>query len=194
MTGGTALSAFYFHHRQSEDLDFFTVNQSLEFNVVNAEVLKIAALLSAKTEHQVSSPTFLQFIFKVKRSVLKVDLVKDTPVHFGKIKKIYNFWVDSLENIAVGKLLALFGRADAKDFVDLYFLLKVKKTIDFEKLFNLSKRKDSGLSEFYLAEMLSRVEEIKYFPKTLLPLDKKDLVNFFLSLSTNLYRKIQPQK
>lgn len=57
-------------------------------------------------------------------------MVKDTPIHFGKIKKIDNFRIDSLENIAVGKLLALFGRADAKDFLDVYFLLKAKKIIN----------------------------------------------------------------
>lgn len=194
LSGGTGLSAFYFHHRLSEDLDLFTLNQKLEFNAVNAEILKIIISFSGKIEHQISSSSYLQFIFKVNKDVLKIDVVKDTPIHFGKIKKIADFRVDSLENIAVGKLLALFGRADAKDFVDLYFLLKVKKTITFEKLFRLAKKKDIGLNEFYLADMMSKVEEIKYFPKMFLPLDKKDLVKFFMTLSLDLYKKIKPQK
>lgn len=194
LSGGTALSAFYFQHRLSEDIDLFTLNQNIEFNVVNAEILKIISSFLAKIEHQISSPTFLQFIFKVKDDALKVDVIKDTPVHFGKIKQIDNLAVDSLENIAVGKLLALFGRADAKDFIDLYFLLKVRKTITFEKLFNLAKKKDSGLHEFYLAEMMSKVESIKYFPKVFSPVDKEDLVNFFMTLSEHLYKKIKPKK
>lgn len=194
LTGGTALSAFYFHHRLSEDLDLFTLIQQIEFNTINAEILKIIVSFGGKIEHQVSSPTFLQFIFRVKKERLKVDVVKDTSPHFGKIKKIQNFQIDSLENIAVGKLLALFGRADAKDFVDLYFLLKVKKAVAFEKLFRSAKKKDSGLSEFYLAGMISKVTEIRYFPKTLIPLDKEELVIFFLDLSNDLYQKIRPQK
>lgn len=194
LSGGTALSAFYFQHRLSEDLDFFTLNQNLEFNIVNAEILRMINSLSGKLEHQISSPTFLQFIFKIKNDALKIDVVRDTPVHFGKIKKIDNFRIDSLENIAVGKLLALFGRADAKDFLDVYFLLKAKKAITFDKLFNLAKKKDTGLNEFYLADMMSKVKEIKYFPEAFLSFDKKDLLNFFLALSTKLYRQIKPQK
>jgi hypothetical protein len=31
--------------------------------------------------------------------------------------------VDALENIGANKITAIFGRTDAKDFVDLYFIL-----------------------------------------------------------------------
>lgn len=51
--------------------------------------------------------------------------------HFGELQEFAGLPVDSLEDIAVGKLLALFGRADPKDFVDLYFLLAVEKRFDF---------------------------------------------------------------
>ena len=194
LTGGTALSAFYLHHRPSEDIDLFTINQSIEFNAVNSELLKIISFLSGKIQHQVSSPTFLQFILNINKNMLKIDLVKDTPVHFGKIKLISNYKIDSLENIAVGKLLALFGRADAKDFVDLYFLLEIEKKIDFKILFNLAKKKDAGLSEFYLAGMMSKIEEIKYFPKTIRPVNEDKLRIFFLKLSKNLFKKKKPLK
>ena len=30
LAGGTALSEFYFHHRKSEDLDFFTTEEELD--------------------------------------------------------------------------------------------------------------------------------------------------------------------
>lgn len=192
LTGGTALSAFYLQHRLSQDIDLFTLNQKLEFNAVNAEILKIISSLSGKIEHQISSPTFLQFIFKTNRDELKIDIVKDTPVHFGSLKKISNFQIDSLKNIAVGKLLALFGRADAKDFIDLYFLLEVEKKFTFNKLYNLAKKKDIGLSEFYLAGMIKKVEEIEYFPQIIRPINKKKLRIYFLNLSKNLYQSIKP--
>lgn len=194
LTGGTALAAFYLHHRLSEDLDLFTINQNVNLNEVNAEVRKIALSHKLKVEHRVSSPTFSQFFLSPKNEkLLKIDLVKDIPLRFGKLKKINNFLIDSLENISVNKMLAIYGRLDGKDFIDLYFLLK-QKLINLEKIFQMAKKKDPGLNKFYFANTLMEIKNIKYFPKTLDPLDKKRLVNFFLKLSTKLFKEIKPKK
>lgn len=193
LSGGTALAEFYLKHRLSQDLDLFTLDQNLGFDSVNAEVNRIALTLNFSIEHQVTSPSFLQYIFKAGRETLKVDLVKDVPIHFGRIKKIKRVFVDSLENIAVGKLLAVFGRADAKDFIDLYFLLEKAKNFKFKTLFTKAKKKDLGLQEFYLAEMLSRAMAVKIFPKTIKPYGEKALVTFFSELSDDLYKKIKPK-
>lgn len=192
LTGGTALSAFFLSHRISEDLDLFTLNQNIDLSAVNAEAIKIINNLKGKIEDRVTSPTFSRFIFKVDKDAVKVDIVKETPLHFGKITTTNNIPIDSLENIAVGKLLALFSRADTKDFIDLYFLLKVDKKISFEKVFNLAKKKDPGLSEFYLADMLSRVTDLKLFPQMLRKFNKEDFVIFFIDLSNSLYQQIKP--
>lgn len=192
LSGGTALAAFYLQHRLSEDLDLFTLDQKIEFNEVNAEIMRIIFHLQGKIKQQVSTTTFLRFIFQTPKETLKVDLVKDTPMHFGKVRKINGFQIDSPENIGVGKLLALFGRADAKDFIDLYFLLHIKRKFDFNKLFNLSKKKDLGLSEFYLAAMITKITEIKFLPKMLIPIEKEAMKKFFLELADSLYQKIKP--
>ena len=192
LTGGTALAQYYLQHRLSEDLDFFTIDQKADFAVVNAQINRLINRLGYKIENQVFTASFLQFILIDRNAKpLKVDLVKDIPVHFGLIKKEGNIFLDSLENIAVGKLLALFGRSAPKDFVDLYFLLE-KKKVDFENIFDMAKKKDTGLNEFYLALMLSHVSQIKDFPKTIKPFDEKDLVKFFINLSDKLYQKIKP--
>lgn len=193
LSGGTALAEYYLKHRQSQDLDFFTLNQKLDFDFVNAEIKKISHFLGWRIKHQVSSATYLQYIFSIQKSSLKVDVVKDIPVHFGQLVKKDKIWVDSLENIAVGKLLAIFGRTDAKDFIDFYFLIKDKK-LKFEKIFKEAKKKDTGLNEFYLANMLAEAEGLEYFPKTNKPFKKKELKNFFSRLSKELFLKIKPQK
>ncbi|PJC81870.1 hypothetical protein CO007_02510, partial [Candidatus Roizmanbacteria bacterium CG_4_8_14_3_um_filter_36_10] len=36
LTGGTALAAFYYSHRLSEDIDLFSEKQEIESNVVEA--------------------------------------------------------------------------------------------------------------------------------------------------------------
>ena len=193
LTGGTALAEYYLKHRLSEDLDLFTIDQSVDFADVSLQMNKLINELKLEIEKQVSAPAFLQFILKDKNSrFLKIDIVKDVPVHFGKIKKVGNINIDSLENIAVGKLLALFGRTAPKDFIDMYFILKEKK-LSFKKLFELSKKKDTGLNEFYLAEMFYQVTKLKDFPKTLKPFNKKELVKFFMELSDKLYKQIKPK-
>lgn len=193
LTGGTALAEFYLKHRKSQDLDLFTLDQELDFDFVNAEIQKIARNLNLEITNQVSSSTYLQYIFSYNKMSLKIDVVKDIPIHFGKLEKIKNVWVDSLENIAVNKVLAIFGRTDAKDFIDLFFLTK-EKGLKFDSLFKKAKKKDLGLNEFYLANMLAEVENLKIFPKTTRSFDKKEMQKFFLSLSKKLFLKIKPKK
>lgn len=194
LTGGTALAEYYLKHRLSEDLDIFTTTQNIDFATVSLQMNKLINQLNFKILHQVSTPAFLQFILQGPGEyTLKIDLVKDVPIHFGKIRKIGQFYIDSLENIAVGKLLAIFGRAAPKDFLDVYFLFKERK-LDFNKIFGLAKKKDLGLNEFYLAEMFYQVTKITNFPKILKPFDKKSLVKFFLELSDKLYKKIKPRE
>lgn len=194
LTGGTALAQYYLRHRLSEDLDIFTTDQDVDFGAVSLQMNKLINQLNFTILHQVSAPTFLQFILKGPGGyTLKIDIVKDVPVHFGKIRKVGLFYIDSLENIAVGKLLAIFGRTAPKDFIDVYFLFKEKK-VDFKKIFELAKKKDLGLNEFYLAEMFYQITKVKDFPETLKPFNKKGLVRFFMELSDKLYKKIKPKE
>ncbi len=192
LTGGTALSEYYLKHRLSEDLDLFTTDQGVDFALVSLQMNKLIHQLNFEIDHQVSTPAFLQYIIKRgNKESLKVDIVKDVPVHFGRIRNIGGINIDSLENIAVGKLLAIFGRTAPKDFIDVYFLLK-EKELDFNEVFKLAKKKDLGLNEFYLAEMFYQVTKLENFPKTLRPFNKKEMVKFFLELSQSLLLKIKP--
>lgn len=193
LTGGTALAEYYLKHRKSEDLDLFTLDQKLKFDFVNTEILKIARTLNFKIINQVSTGTYLQFIFKGEAEILKVDLVKDIPVQFGKVKNVRGIFVDSIENITVNKLLAIFGRTDAKDFIDFYFLLREKK-FNFGDIFDKAKKKDIGLSEFYLASMLGEVENLKVFPRVLKSFNKQEFNKFFSDLSKQLFEKIRPRQ
>lgn len=194
LTGGTALAAFYLKHRISEDLDLFTLDQDLTFDEVNAEVRKIAYALKLRIDHRVSTNTFSQFfLIPQKGKPLKIDLVREVPIQFGKIKKKDKIRIDPLENIAVNKLLAIYGRLDGKDYVDFYFLIK-ERLIDFEQIFKKAQKKDTGLNKFYFANMIAEAEKIENYPQTVENFDKKELVNFYLNLSHKLLKEIKPKK
>lgn len=194
LSAGTALSAFYLKHRESEDLDLFTQNQSLDLSGINPEVARIADRLGLSIEHHVSTPTFLQFICQKQSGVsLKVDVVRELPPHFGEIKEIDGLFVDSLENIAASKILSIYGRFDAKDFIDLYFLIK-EKHLDLGRLIVKAKKKYPRLNEFYLAGNLADAKLLTKFPATLRGFDKEDLIKLFSDLATQLFQKLKPEE
>jgi len=133
--------------------------------------------------------TFLQYIY---REGLKVDVVKDIPVHFSEIKTEGVVRIDSIENIGSNKVLAIFGRTEAKDFIDLYFILhETKFTLDH--LYTLATKKDLGLTEFYLAYAMHNVVEATNDPVMLKPYDREKAIRFFEKISRKLFLKIKPQ-
>lgn len=194
LTGGTALSRFYLNHRLSDDIDLFTQNQKIDLSHVNSLVLKILDKLNLKIINQVNTDTFLQYITHSKSgNTLKIDFIKEIPVHFGEFKMEGNIQVDSLENIGSNKVLTIFGRRDTKDFIDLYFILQ-KSKLKFDYLYNLATKKDLGLSEFYLANSMHQIENLTIYPKMLVKLDKNKLVEFYKKLSEKLLLSIKPHK
>lgn len=193
LTGGTALARFYFQHRESVDLDLFTQNQKTDFSIVNLEIERIGRELGLETIKQVTTDTFLQFIFQdSQQDLLKIDLVKDIPVHFGEFKQKGNIRLDSLENIGSNKITAIFGRTDHKDFIDLYYILN-ETNFTFEHLVSLAKQKDLGLTDFYLANSIDQIEIASQMPILLKPLNIKEYNEFYKKLSRDLFLKIKPE-
>ena len=192
LTGGTALSAFYLAHRLSKDLDLFSIE---DFDSLELEKLieQIATATNTTATTKVKTKTYNEIYLENRKKgwVQRIDLVKEQPLIFGKRKRIDDVIVDSLENISSGKILAIYGRFEPKDYLDLYFVVK-ETDLDFFSLFEKTKKKDLGLNEFYFANMISEVENLKNFPKTIKLFDKKELIDFFLNLSDKLFKKIKP--
>lgn len=192
LTGGTALARFYFHHRESLDLDFFTHNQTLDFDSVNRAILGIGTALNFKIISQVVTATFLQYIFTDESgATLKIDAVRDIPIRFGEIALRGKVRLDTLENIGSNKVLAIFGRADAKDFIDLYWILH-QTVLTFDHLFRLAKEKDLGLSELYFAYSVQNIVRLNHFPQMLQPLPWDEMVAYFQGLVQELLARIKP--
>jgi predicted nucleotidyltransferase component of viral defense system len=189
LTGGGALAEYYLGHRLSQDLDLFTQDREAWQRV--EEDLKIAAQecgvgleFSRAREPNELHRAFLKV---PGEPGLKIDIVRDTPPHFGEPQmRPDGVIVDTLENIAVGKLLAAYGRAYPRDFVDLYVLLE--SGYDFHKLMALAKEKDPGLDEFHLAGMFRLITQLqeKTLPPMLTPLNAERMKQFFLKLADEL--------
>ncbi len=124
-TGGTLLSFYYMHHRRSEDIDFFT-NEKFNFEEVNnfAESLKEPLHLKNIESNKIYDRW--EFFLKNKDK-LKVEFVLYDHKRLKPTKKWRNMQIDSLEDMATNKTMALIGRNDPKDLVDMYFILSKRK-------------------------------------------------------------------
>lgn len=194
LTGGTALAAFYLAHRLSKDLDLFTL-EDFDTLLLEKIIAEIAAEAQATVETKVKTKSYYEIYLNNQKAnwLQRLDFVREQPVIFGKRQKVDFITVDSLENIASGKILTVYSRLEAKDYLDLYFIFK-ETDLNFFQLFEKTKQKDLGLDEFYFSDMIAQVESLKNYPKTLKPYSKKELNAFFLDLSNQLYQKIKPEE
>lgn len=146
LTGGTAL-CFYFDHRFSEDLDFFTQEYSKEYpdrimNFISKET-GFDFKLESKQDDPRLIPMKVYFLGLKHGCVLKIDFVQD---FMNNIKKVKD-GLHSMEDIYVRKLGAAVGpgkkksivgrtlstgRQTTKDLFDIYYLSEnYKKVSDF---------------------------------------------------------------
>ena len=123
-TGGTALSAVYLHHRESEDLDFFS-----ESDFDNDGIIKfidnIASLINTRSRVTLKERVrIFELVDDDKNLVIKIDFGYYPHSRLKKGKRLQGVDVDSLIDISANKITTILQRTDIKDFVDLYYLLK----------------------------------------------------------------------
>lgn len=118
LTGGTALSRFYLHHRYSDDLDFF-INGSAKFR---ENVNRLLKNIRFSYEAGIRDEMYVRIMIRKGRQNLKVDFVNDVPFHSGGFGKSNVFSrIDNPLNILSNKISAL-QRNSAKDIADICFI------------------------------------------------------------------------
>jgi len=195
LTGGTALSLFYLRHRKSNDLDFFTNNPELiiPFSYNLEDGLKKRGYY---TQRQRGFHSFVEIIVDKDKESTVIHLAQDAPYRLEAVKQFPaypNINVDSLSDIASNKLLALFGRATLRDFIDVYFLIK-KKHFNTEELISSAKKKDPGFDLYWLGVALERINTSKDDSAEMLllleRLDFNDMVIFFNQWREKIAREL----
>lgn len=172
LTGGTALSRFYYRHRYSEDLDFF-VNSQKNFLDEAERLVQNLNKLGIEITHRSDSfySTFVQ-------KKLKVDFVNDTgtyPKDFLSTP-LYEK-IDKPERILANKITSIVSRDEAKDVVDIWIITKNIKA-DWEKVFVDATSRAVGIFPPVVAQRLAQfpvelIENIKWVK------GKKPLLNEF---------------
>lgn len=187
-TGGTALSVFHLGHRYSEDLDFFTENP-----LPVEKVLKFAETISKilKTSYrftEIDNARLFEFVKKGQPNI-KVDFVSFPYQRINPGKNQEGVSVDSLLDIAANKLVTIPERTEVKDYVDLYFLLKKHFTI-WDITYAVEKKFLRETDLFFLASDFLKAESFEFLPKMILPLNLKELKDFYKSQARLLTSKV----
>ena len=184
LTGGTALSSFYLKHRRSEDLDFFTaLPEIIEPFSFNLE--KYLREIGYEVHRRRGTASFVELEIRKDRESVIIHLAQDAAFRFQPAKVFEGYpglSVDNLDDIAANKLLALFGRAMLRDFIDVYFLVE-KGGFSKKRLMDLAAKKDPGFDIYWLGVALERIRSFDQKAVDMLLLVEKidfsDIRDFF---------------
>lgn len=145
LTGGTALSRAYLHHRYSDDLDFF-VNHEPDFKKHTQLIIN---LLKENFKHIEIALTYEAFArcFVVEEQVsLKIEFINDVPYRVGQPQKTHIFTrTDTIANILSNKICAL-SRCAAKDLADIW-QIALSYPFNWKNIVEDAKQKDAWVDE-----------------------------------------------
>ncbi len=195
-TGGTLLSFYYLHHRQSNDLDFFSEKKFQGNRIVRfINSLKKELKLPSVSEKKIFDRQ--EFILQNKGKLRLEFVFYDFP-RIKKGKKWQGIQIDSLDDIAANKVMSLFDRNDPKDLFDLYFLI-AKENYTIEKLLKLAEKK-FGVSfekSSFLSEAHKSMKDLKSLKPFILAKNQKErekitkeIQDYFSDLSNQYLKRV----
>ncbi len=154
LTGGTALSRCYLHHRYSDDLDFFT-NDHPDF-LLHARQIFDDLSSTFLVRQTVADEGFVQFFVSSDQVDLKIECINDVSYRFGEFAVFQECNTDNPLNILSNKLSAL-SRDAAKDYADILFLSQ-KYTFNWLEMVDRAKQKDTWVNELAIADLLHQFD------------------------------------
>jgi predicted nucleotidyltransferase component of viral defense system len=140
LTGGTALSRFYFQHRHSDDLDFFSREEERNFRSTVTAILNETKKLGVAVTVETITDNFLRVFLKENEISLKIDFVNETAFHWGEFNHFSLYYpVDNPTNILANKLTCI-SRYEVKDVVDIWILAR-KMVFSWRDIISIAEKK-----------------------------------------------------
>jgi len=148
LVGGSAL-ALYVCHRKSEDLDFFTYDDSFD----KKEIFDYIQSFENKEILHLSDEQIDVLLDGVKVTFFNAKW------QFLKPQKVEKFNLSSIASISAMKVNVIFLRAKYRDYYDLYFL--VKEGLGLKDIFEHSKNIVEGMNFKLFAIALLYIDDIE---------------------------------
>lgn len=144
LAGGAALIVRGTVDRRTNDLDFFIGHADVEADTISTMVAAVERALGEAgigSQREVVSDTFARLTVVTEHEECRIDLAVD--VRIRPVEQDPQVARVSLEELAADKILALFGRAAARDYQDVAAL---RRHFSWTALFELASEKDAGFS------------------------------------------------
>jgi predicted nucleotidyltransferase component of viral defense system len=144
LAGGAALILRGTVDRYTNDLDFFIGHADVEADTIATMVAAVERALGDAElgwRREVVTDTFARLTVEAGHEECRIDLAVDVRVR--PVDQDRRVALLSLEELAADKVLALFGRAAARDYQDVAAL---REHFSWTELFELASEKDAGFS------------------------------------------------
>ena len=189
LTGGTALAGFYLHHRLSEDLDFFSEK---EFDVayINIFLKKNKKFLGVVSVDFQQSFNRNLFFLKLKNETLKTEFTYFPFPRISDSEEKLGVPIDSIIDIAVNKLFTIYQRNAARDYIDLYCIVK-KYHWSIDELIKKAKIKfDWHIDPLQLGTQFVKAQTVSDFPVMVQKISAEEWRSFFTKEAEKLKSKV----
>src|SRR5579884_1346340 len=155
LAGGAALILRGEVERRTRDLDFFGLTSDAVDRLLPAveRALGAAGFVVRRVQ---ANPGFARLLVESRDDRTELDLAADARLFPAEPAQP----APTLrgEELAVDKVLAIFGRAEARDFVDL---MALEPRYGLDRLCALAAEKDLGFTAGVFAEMLSQFRRLR---------------------------------
>lgn len=154
LAGGAALVVHGLTERATNDLDFFTTTPD-DIHALRQAIETALAGEGMTVGAVIATGTFVRLKVSDGATETHVDLAWDArmlPAVDTDLGPVLHE-----EELAADKVLALFGRGEARDFLDVYGL---SQRLGWPRLLELAEQKDAGFSPERLAESLGRIDRL----------------------------------
>lgn len=154
LAGGAALLAQHLTARPTEDLDFFTAPERGHVCAARAALEATARQRGWTTERIHDNDTFCRMVIRNADAGVLVDLAVNAPPDLPPSVTAAGPTL-APEELAGHKLLALFDRAAARDFADVYALAR---RFGKDALITRAAQIDAGFDTRVLADMMATLD------------------------------------
>lgn len=144
----------------------------------------VSEKMRARSSYRIVDTSLRYELDLPQKHKLKVDFVH---YEFDQLKKpntLVGLAIDSIEDIAVNKLLTISQRTASKDYVDLYFILK--KYTFWDLRIGVERKFRMEIEPLYLASLLKKADALEMMPIMKQKMSLETLKNFFLAESKKL--------
>jgi hypothetical protein len=154
LTGGGALVGYHLGHRETHDLDLFTLSPEMDDGV--RSLRDTASAVGASWREVRTAPEFRRVLLSRGEESVIVDLVVERAEQVRPEKPLHGVVrVDPAEEIFANKLCTLLGRSEIRDLVDARALEGLG--LSLTEALAAGEKKDGGLTPGQLAWVLSQI-------------------------------------